>query len=514
MTAGGITLAFDIYGTLANTGGVAGLLAAHTEDAPGFAARWRDKQLEYTFRRTAMGCYADFAQCTREALAFVCRERGVALGEEQQQILMAEYSRLPLFADAKDALPRLRAGGNVRMFAFSNGTSAAVAEWLGFRGIGEYFAGIVSADEVQKFKPSPEVYQHFLHRAEAKAENTYLISGNPFDIIGAQNVGINGIWLKRTAAAVFDPWQGITPKKTITTLAEVADMFAPAADSQLTAVHVLDNEGLCKKQKNGLWESGYWLISEKNAGRLCANGGMIYIHRRDEKKRLQPSLTGGRVVDFRREPRAIKNGKTITSTVLIFEQLPECENMPPPEGGFGGAGVAYRYEATKVKSAPAQPVKIHVFIDLENNLAKEDVACLLAWLREGGLPITGKAVTAKPDPNPFKTWDATLNEYGIEKIKTGNTGKDAADAALVGEIAVETHKQKTGDIICIVSGDHIFDKAAESALGRGFRVMRFGKAKPSWTTDNPNYRFFDINDTIAGKSQFPEEWKTRPPAKK
>ena len=222
-----ITIAFDIYGTLADTGGVVRALAAYCkddEDAAAFAARWRDKQLEYTFRRTAMGYYADFGQCTAEALMFVCAERDIRLNDTQRQKLSAEYSKLPLFADAKPALDRLRESGNVRMFAFSNGKAAAVKEWLEFRGIGEYFADIISVDEVKKFKPSPQVYQHFLHRAKADAENTYLVSGNPFDIIGAQHTGIKGLWLNRTAKAVFDPWQNITPTKTITSLSALADI--------------------------------------------------------------------------------------------------------------------------------------------------------------------------------------------------------------------------------------------------------------------------------------------------
>ncbi len=231
MTAGGITIAFDIYGTLADTSGVARALAGYSKDAKdaaAFAARWRDKQLEYTFRRTAMGCYADFGQCTAEALLFVCAERGIKLDDAQRRQLSAEYSRLPLFPDAKPALDRLRQSGNVKMFAFSNGKEAAVKEWLKRRGIADDFARIVSADEVKMFKPAPRVYRHFLQCAKRnvkKTKDTYLVSGNPFDIIGAQHTGIKGIWLNRTGKAVFDPWQGVKPARTLSSLDALADMF-------------------------------------------------------------------------------------------------------------------------------------------------------------------------------------------------------------------------------------------------------------------------------------------------
>ena len=219
-------VAFDIYGTLADTAGVARALEAHTEDAAGFASRWRDKQLEYTFRRTVMGVYADFAQCTKEALLYVCAERGISLNEEQRASLTAEYARLPLFADAPQALNDLRANDNLRLFAFSNGKAAAVQEWLSSRGVLECFADIVSADEIKQFKPSPEVYKHFLARANATADSSWLVSGNPFDIIGAQNTGMRGAWIKRNNA-VFDLWEGVKPTATISSLTELAVIIKP-----------------------------------------------------------------------------------------------------------------------------------------------------------------------------------------------------------------------------------------------------------------------------------------------
>ena len=49
-------VAFDMFGTLADTASVARELASFCGDMAGRVARtWRDKQLEYMFRVTAMG---------------------------------------------------------------------------------------------------------------------------------------------------------------------------------------------------------------------------------------------------------------------------------------------------------------------------------------------------------------------------------------------------------------------------------------------------------------------------
>jgi len=49
------------------------------------------------------------------------------------------------------------------------------------------------------------VYQHFLKEAGSEVDNTWLISGNPFDVVGAMSAGLKGAWVQRTPQAVFDP---------------------------------------------------------------------------------------------------------------------------------------------------------------------------------------------------------------------------------------------------------------------------------------------------------------------
>ena len=64
-------IAFDIYGTLIDPHGVVEDLARHLgEGAQGFSNVWRDKQLEYSFRRGLMGRYENFPVCTRQALDY------------------------------------------------------------------------------------------------------------------------------------------------------------------------------------------------------------------------------------------------------------------------------------------------------------------------------------------------------------------------------------------------------------------------------------------------------------
>jgi len=215
------TLAFDVYGTLFDTNGVTAALAKLVGDQAGeFAKSWRDKQLEYSFRRGLMRDYVDLGVCTRQALDFVCRSSGVEISENGKKELMETYRTLPVFNDVKEGLESLAVDG-FRMYAFSNGRAQMVAGLLKNSGIENYFLDVVSVDEIGSFKPDPEVYKHFLGKTGSLADDSWLVSGNPFDVLGAMAAGMNGLWLQRTPEAVFDPW-GVEPSATAKALSELA----------------------------------------------------------------------------------------------------------------------------------------------------------------------------------------------------------------------------------------------------------------------------------------------------
>lgn len=67
----------------------------------------------------------------------------------------------------------------------------------------DVFKDIVTVEEVEKFKPAPEVYYHLARKVGMDPEDKdslariWVVSGNPFDIVGARAVGMNSIWVNR-----------------------------------------------------------------------------------------------------------------------------------------------------------------------------------------------------------------------------------------------------------------------------------------------------------------------------
>lgn len=215
------TLALDIYGTLIDPLAIRTELEGHIgEQAADFAQTWRTKQLEYTFRRGLMGVYQNFQVVTREALDFSCATFGIDFDDQIKSKLMQKYRSLEAFADAAPALASLKEKG-VSLHAFSNGMAEDIAELLHRAGLDDKILSIVSVDEVGSFKPDPRVYDLFSERTGAPPEKTWLVSSNPFDIIGASACGWQTAWVKRTDKSIFDPWE-FSPTTTITNLNELA----------------------------------------------------------------------------------------------------------------------------------------------------------------------------------------------------------------------------------------------------------------------------------------------------
>ncbi|MDB4292753.1 haloacid dehalogenase type II [Maribacter sp.] len=218
------TLAFDVYGTLIDTSGVFKTLEPIIgPEALSFMEVWRNKQLEYSFRRGLMHAYVDFAVVTKEALEYCCLRFNKKLPKNQIQALMGSYKVLPAFDDVGAALYDLPQE-NYAKYAFSNGSADAVAGLLKNAKLLDLFEGVVSVERTKMFKPNPLVYRHFNDSTHSEKGNSWLISGNPFDVMGAISYGMKAVWVKRSADAVFDPW-GIEPTAVISGLEELSGVL-------------------------------------------------------------------------------------------------------------------------------------------------------------------------------------------------------------------------------------------------------------------------------------------------
>ena len=217
-------LAFDLYGTLVDPIAISTELGQVLGEAGGreAATLWRSKQLEYSFRLTAMGRYEDFGWVTSRALDFALASLGVRLPDGHAGRLVELYDHLQPFPDTVPALRALASLG-YELAVLSNGTPAMIANCLGNSGLGEFFADRVSVDEVRVFKPSPAVYRHAAGRLSLPAGQLRLVTSNAFDCVGASAAGMRTAWVNRSGAP-FD------------TIGQPPDLTVPALDRLAAAL--------------------------------------------------------------------------------------------------------------------------------------------------------------------------------------------------------------------------------------------------------------------------------------
>lgn len=214
-------LAFDLYGTLVDPIRI----WRHLENCVGDAAvriseLWRQKQLEYTFRLTAMEQYEPFDQVTSRALDYALSAFSHNVSEVERHRLLAEYDNLEPFPDVLPGLQQLATHGYA-MVVFSNGTPQMLSAAVHSAGISGMFQDLISVDEVRTYKPSPRVYHHLASRLNRPVDQVRLISSNPFDVIGAEAVGMPVAWVNR-CRGLFDSL-GKRPPLVVETLLELAN---------------------------------------------------------------------------------------------------------------------------------------------------------------------------------------------------------------------------------------------------------------------------------------------------
>lgn len=119
---------------------------------------------------------------------------------------MKAYDSLKTFADVPPALTALVSEPDIDAYVFSNGTDAMVASSVhSSPSLSQYaavFKGLVTVQEIEVFKPHPKVYSHLaakVGKTTSKEDmgTIWLVSGNPFDIVGARAVGMKAAWIDR-----------------------------------------------------------------------------------------------------------------------------------------------------------------------------------------------------------------------------------------------------------------------------------------------------------------------------
>jgi HAD superfamily hydrolase (TIGR01509 family) len=168
----------------------------------GVAQRFPERSHDLTFLR-------------HRALKDLFRAAGHAesLADAALEVFFSARNRVEFYDDVRPALSRLRA--RYRLFAISNGNAD-----LHRCGIGDLFAGHVTAIAAGAAKPDARIYAALLEMAGVEAAQVLHIGDDPLaDVIGATRAGMQAVWLNRDGREW--PAAFAAPPRTVSTLAEI-----------------------------------------------------------------------------------------------------------------------------------------------------------------------------------------------------------------------------------------------------------------------------------------------------
>jgi 2-haloacid dehalogenase len=198
MTVRPAALVFDAYGTLFDVHSVIALCETLWPGRGAELSRlWRTKQLEYTWLRSLMGRYEDFARITEAALRHACAALALPCDDAKSARLLQAYGHLATFPEVPDALRRL---GGIRLAILSNGSPGMLREVVANSGLGDLILDVLSVDELGIYKPAPQVYRLAVDRLGAPAPAIGFVSSNGWDAAGAKSFGFRTFWVNRAGA--------------------------------------------------------------------------------------------------------------------------------------------------------------------------------------------------------------------------------------------------------------------------------------------------------------------------
>ncbi|KAF2795003.1 HAD-like protein [Melanomma pulvis-pyrius CBS 109.77] len=154
--------------------------------------------------------YEPFSSVTRNALSHALAESSATLAPADMDALMAAYDTLSLFPDAGPLLAHLESAPHIHPVIFSNGTAAMIAGSLAqsadLAPHAHVFRQVVVVEPVERFKPCAEVYRYLCGEVGKRGREgeVWLVSSNPFDVVGAKAVGIRTCWVDRSGVGWAD----------------------------------------------------------------------------------------------------------------------------------------------------------------------------------------------------------------------------------------------------------------------------------------------------------------------
>lgn len=202
------TITVDSYGTLVDPLAAKKELAEHVENRTLVSNLWRTRSIMYAMISNFIGEYQSFWEMLRDALDYALEYHGADVTREQRKKILSVYHELDVYEDVRYGMQALSETLGFPVYVLSNGSPEMLESMVSHAGINDWIEDLISVHEIRTFKPHPDVYRHAAARTGTPINRIAHVAGPGFDIQGAVNAGMQGVWVNRSR----EPWEAFGPQ--------------------------------------------------------------------------------------------------------------------------------------------------------------------------------------------------------------------------------------------------------------------------------------------------------------
>lgn len=163
---------------------------------------WFSKLIQFAMVKTLTEKYSDFGEIGAATLKMTSQKYSTFISEKEIVSTLKIIKQLKPHPEVKSVLETLKSEG-FRLVTLTNGGSETLKTQMASAGLQNHFDALYSVESVQKFKPHPETYNYVLEKENIKPENAMLIAAHAWDIAGAQGIGMQTAFIKRSGKFLY-----------------------------------------------------------------------------------------------------------------------------------------------------------------------------------------------------------------------------------------------------------------------------------------------------------------------
>ena len=165
--------------------------------------------------------FADIAKGNMRPMLLAHGRSPETVDEDVARVVSA-FPELDVHPDVPDGIRALSQAG-ARLFTLVVGSPAMTLPMFERAGIVDLFEGFLGPQDLDAWKPTPRSYLHGCEQVGVAPERALLLATHPWDVNGAQQAGLTGVWIRRGAAS-YPPYLQ-APDHIVDTVGEVAPLL-------------------------------------------------------------------------------------------------------------------------------------------------------------------------------------------------------------------------------------------------------------------------------------------------